>query len=87
LALKIILAVVAVALGVWLGLPGKYEKDPEELERSLEWGSGRTRHVKRVFTPLAWVQRKLSARGDRSRPRRAFHLESPEKKDDDRRRD
>jgi hypothetical protein len=78
LALKIIIGIAAVGVGVWLGLPGRYEQTPEDLERDMEWQTGRSYRVKRQFTPLAWVQRKLSARGQRSRPRQAFHLESPE---------
>jgi hypothetical protein len=78
LILKILGAVAAVALGVWLGLPGRYEADLDEIERTMESGVGRTRKVKRRFTPLAWVQRKLSARGGGSQRRRGFTLERPE---------
>ena len=78
LILKILGAVAAVAFGVWLGLPGRYQPDLEEIERSMESGTGRTRKVKRRFTPVAWVQRKLSARGGNARRRRGFNLESPD---------
>ena len=78
LILKILGAVVALALGVWLGLPGRYEPDLDEIERTMESGVGRTRKVKKRFTPLAWVQRKLSARGSAATRRRGFNLESPE---------
>ena len=81
-ALKIIGAVLAVALGIWLGLPGRYDQTPEDIERQMSWRTGRTYRVKRHFTPLAWVQRKLSARGQRTRPRQAFHMESPEDRED-----
>ena len=78
LILKIAGAVGALALGIWLGLPGRYEPDLDEIERTMELGVGRTRKVKRRFTPLAWVQRQLSARGGGSRRRRGFTLESPD---------
>lgn len=78
LILKILVAVAALALGVWLGLPGRYEVDLDEIERTMESGTGRTRKVKKRFTPLAWVQRQLSARGSRATRRRGFNLESPD---------
>lgn len=78
LILKILGAVVALALGVWLGLPGRFEPDMEEIERTMALGIGRTRKVKRRFTPLAWVQRQLSARGGGAHRRRGFNLESPD---------
>ena len=81
-ALKIIGAVLAVALGVWLGLPGRYDQTPEDIERQMSWRTGHSYRVKRHFTPLAWVQRKLSARGQRIRPRQAFRMESPEERED-----
>jgi hypothetical protein len=78
LILKILVALAALAFGVWLGLPGRYEPDMEELERTMELGIGRTRKVKRRFTPVAWLQRKLSARGGGTSRRRGFNLERPE---------
>ena len=81
-AVKIIVGVLALALGIWLGLPGRYEQTPDDIERQMSWRTGRSYRVKRHFTPLAWVQRKLSARGQRARPRQAFHMESPEEPED-----
>lgn len=78
LILKILGAVGALALGVWLGLPGRYEPDMVEMERTMELGIGRTRKVKRRFTPLAWAQRQLSARSGGANRRRGFNLESPD---------
>lgn len=83
LALKIIIGILALALGVWLGLPGRYEQRAEDIERDMEWGTGRTYRVKRHFTPMAWLQRQLKARGEKHRPRRAFQMESPDERDDD----
>lgn len=78
LLLKILGAVLAVALGIWLGLPGRYDPDLDEMERSMVLGLGRTRKVKRHFTPLAWIQRKLSPRAGEATRRRGFRLERPE---------
>lgn len=78
LLVKILGAVLAVALGVWLGLPGRYDPDMDELERNMLLGTGRTRKVKRHFTPLAWLQRKLSPRSGEAARRRRFKLERPE---------
>lgn len=79
LALKILGAVAALALGIWLGLPGRYHRDLEEIERTMEQGTGRRRPVKRAFTPTAWVHRMVSpgARRDHER-RRGFDLKRPE---------
>lgn len=47
----------------------------------MDEGGRRTRKVKRHFTPLAWIQRQVSARGGARRSpgrRRGFKLESPE---------
>lgn len=79
LALKIVIALAAVGVGIWLGLPGRYEQSLEEVERNMVIG-GRTRKVKRHFTPLAWLQRKLSARGSSPQRRRGFSLEHPDEK-------
>jgi hypothetical protein len=78
LILKVLGAVAAVALGVWLGLPGRYEADLEEIERTMESGVGRTRKVKRRFTPFAWMQRNPKARSGGAQRRRGFSLESPD---------
>jgi len=77
LVLKIVVAVAAVGLGVWLGLPGRYDQSLEDLERNMEMGRD-TQRVQRHFTPLAWLQRKATARGVLRKPRQAFRMERPE---------
>ena len=62
--LKVLGGVLALGLGVYLGLAGRYRPDFEELDEALGPG-GRTRKVKRVFTPLAWL------RGMQERPSHA----------------
>ncbi len=71
LVLKILGAVAALALGIWLGMPGRYDRRYDEIERALETPGDRPRKVKRHFTPLAWVQRKIDVGtgGGRSRSR------------------
>ena len=78
LTLQIIGAVGALALGIWLGLPGQYTQTPEEIEEIMKAGGGRTRKVKRHFTPLAWLQRKASAKSSVRRSRGGFKIERPE---------
>lgn len=80
LALKIFGALAAVAVGVWLGLPGRYDQSLEDVERNMVLGTGKTRKVKRHFTPLAWLQRKLSPRGSSAPRRRGFQLEHPDER-------
>ena len=41
-ALKIIVGVLALALGIWLGLPGRYEQTPDDIERQMSWRTGRS---------------------------------------------
>jgi hypothetical protein len=77
LVLKILVALAAVGLGIWLGLPGRYDQTLEDLERNMELGRG-SQKVQRHFTPLAWVQRKVAARGQHRKPRHAFRMERPE---------
>ncbi len=78
LVLKIVGAVLALAAGIWLGLPGRYSQTTDEIERTMDSGLGRTRKVKRHFTPFAWMQRKAPVRSRRPQTRRGFRLESPE---------
>lgn len=79
--LLILGCVLALALGIWLGLPGRYDQRVDDIERVMEQGGGRRRKVKRRMTPLAWIQRKLSAgsqaRG-RGAGRRGFKVKSPD---------
>jgi hypothetical protein len=81
-ALMILGALVALALGVWLGLPGRYTQSVEDIEKVMESGGARRRRTKRVFTPFAWMQRKPDTRGssDRLKGRggSGFRLEAPD---------
>ena len=77
--------VVGLAIGIWLGLPGRYSQTPEDIEQIMDSGGRRRRRTKRIFTPLAWMQRQISASTPSSERRRGrgggrsgFTIESPE---------
>ena len=80
----VVTGVLGLGIGIWLGMPGRYTQTPDEIERIMESGSRRRRKAKRIFTPLAWMQRQISTSGpsaDRRKKRGSrsgFKLESPE---------
>ncbi|MFO8175529.1 MAG: hypothetical protein R6T96_14675 [Longimicrobiales bacterium] len=84
LILKILGGLVALGIGLYLGMAGRYEADPSELERALGPG-GRTRKVKRSFTPLGWL-RQRQERSSHARRRggsgRHFSLVAPESQEE-----
>ena len=84
MAALILTAVVGLGIGLWLGLPGRYTQTVDEIAQIMESGEVRRRKPRRRFTPLAWMQRKASAKGGPSRQRRSgrgrsgFKLEVPD---------
>jgi hypothetical protein len=78
LTLKIFGAIAALGIGIWLGMPGRYEQTPEEIARVMELGTGRRKKVKRHFTPFAWMTRNLSARKSQPKRRGGFTVKSPD---------
>lgn len=73
LILKILGAVAALALGIWLGLPGRYERDLDEIDRALdEDGIGRARAT-RHFLVVDWFFRGLKRSQKKPQGRRHFH--------------
>ncbi len=81
LALAILGGILALALGIWLGLPGRSQPTAEEIEEAIErGGTGRRRLRKRSLSPVAWVQRKGTAEGPRARRIRGFRVEPPDQK-------
>lgn len=80
LLLKVLGGLVALGLGLYLGLAGQYKPDPEELDRALGPG-GRSKRARRSFTPLGWLRQKAE-RGSHVRrrggPSRHFSLVAPE---------
>ncbi len=80
----LVLGILGLAVGIWFGLPGRYQQTSDDIERLMERGGGtRRRRQKREISPLAWIQRKLSASGRPPKPtrRRGFRLEAPEERD------
>jgi hypothetical protein len=76
LSLKILGGLIALALGVWLGLPGRYQQSVEDIEELMDRPGGRTRKVKRHFTPMAWFHRKAPPPVRKTSPR--FKLVAPD---------
>jgi hypothetical protein len=78
LLLKILGGLVAVAIGLYLGLAGQYRPDPDEVDASLI-GKRFSKRAKRHFTPLGWLRRdeKASNRRRRTSSRR-FDLIDPD---------
>lgn len=84
LLLLILGGIAALALGFWLGLPGKYDQTPEDIEKAMDRGGARRNQVKKVFTPLDWFRK--DKRGSQRRidaGRRRFHTAVPDRKDDE----
>ncbi len=84
----VVTALVGLGLGIWLGMPGRYTQSVDDIEKVMDAGGGRRKKVKRVFTPMAWMQRNVSSKSTPSRGRRSargrgsgFKLESPEERD------
>jgi hypothetical protein len=84
----IVTALLGLALGIWLGLPGRYTQSVDDIEKIMDSGGARRRKVKRVFTPMAWLQRNASAKSKPSRGRRkgrgrsaGFRLEAPDERE------
>ena len=80
--LMVLGAIVALGVGVWLGLPGRYTQTADDIEEVMASGGARRRKVRTVFTPLAWMQRKVDVRGSRDRRKGrggpGFRLEAPD---------
>jgi hypothetical protein len=74
----LILGLIGLAIGIWLGLPGRYQQTPEDIDRLMERGGGtRRRRPKRSISPIAWLQRKLSPGRPPPSRRRGFRMEAP----------
>jgi len=70
----------ALGLGIWLGLPGRYHRDVDEIDRVMDQGGGRRKRAKRHFTPVAWMKRNVSVNTP-SRSGRRFEIRDPEDRD------
>jgi len=84
--LKALGALVALGIGIYLGMAGQYRPDPEELDQALGPG-GRSRRVRRRFTLFGWMripEERSSHRWRRRPSDRRFDLIAPDppKKDE-----
>ena len=78
----VLLAIVGLGIGIWLGMPGRDRQSVEDIERAMDEGTGRRSRsrTKRKINPLAWLRRKADPPPSRSRgsSRGGFRLESPD---------
>jgi hypothetical protein len=84
----ILTGIVGLGIGIWLGMPGRYTQSADDIQRIMETGGARRRKSKRMFTPMAWLQRRAEQSVTQDRRRRTgssgFKLESPEDRDNGR---
>ncbi len=80
--IKIILGIAALGLGIWLGLPGRYEQNDRDIERAMDQGGARRNSVRKVFTPLDWFSRSKRGSARRREPSR-FSTAAPRSKQDE----
>lgn len=75
-------ALLALGLGVWLGMPGRYTQSVDDIEKVMDAGGARRRKTKKMFTPIAWMQRHVAARGSidlrKGRGGPGFRIDKPE---------
>jgi hypothetical protein len=71
--LKILGGLLALAVGLWLGKPGRYERPQAEVDQALG-RSGPRHYTKRSFTPLDLLRKKTRA----SNRAGTFQLEDPD---------
>ena len=74
--LKILGGLAALAFGLWLGRPGRYERPQIEVDQALD-RSGPRQYTKRVFTPLDLLKKTA-----KSSARSGFSLKDPDAKPD-----
>jgi hypothetical protein len=81
-----IVGLIGLALGLWMGMPGRDRQSVEDIEHAMEKGGGSRRRLnKRSINPFAWMRRKADAKPSRARRssagRRGFKLEAPDDRD------
>ncbi|HEX9885777.1 MAG TPA: hypothetical protein VGA70_04780 [Longimicrobiales bacterium] len=81
LILKILGGIAALLLGVWLGLPGRYEQSTRDIERAMDQGGAKRRQVKRHFTFINWLHKDRKA-SERRRQRSRFKTAAPKRGSD-----
>jgi hypothetical protein len=77
-----VVALIGLAWGLWLGLPGRDRQSPDDIERAMDGSPiARRRRKKRSVNPLSWLQRKVESRPSKDRGsvgRKGFKIESPD---------
>jgi hypothetical protein len=76
LTLYIVTGVVALGLGIYLGLPGRYDQSLEEIDKRLD-EEGEHAKAERKNTVITILQRKVQPGSDRRRAaqrRKPFHF-------------
>ena len=76
LVLKIIGGLIALAIGIWLGMPGRYSQSAADIDQLMERPGRRARRAQRYFTPLDWMRRAKRSPDRLSRHR--FRLAAPD---------
>lgn len=71
LILQILGGVVALAVGIYLGMPGRFEQPAEEIEKRLGQESQKHQKAKRHFTFINALARRTSERASDRRRREA----------------
>jgi hypothetical protein len=74
-SLKVLGAVAALLLGLWLGMPGR-SQTVHDFEEKMAAGPGRRRKVKKRFVAVAWLQRQITHRSIRRE--RGFGIKAPD---------
>ena len=79
--LNIVIGLLAVGLGIYLGRPRRYTRPLDEVDKAFEEGRGRKEWTKRHFTPLDLLRNK-SKGSERRREgvRTPFRTVAPGKK-------
>jgi len=72
IALLVLGGVIALGVGIYLGLPGEYQVNRDELEDALSKTQSKHKRVKRRFTPLDYLFRKKSESSLRNKERGRF---------------
>lgn len=78
---KVVLGVLALALGIWLGLPGRYEQTHQELDEAMRRPGGRPNKARRHFMVLDWLRNERRG-SERRRQRRHFRTAAPRSDDE-----
>jgi hypothetical protein len=76
LFLKIVGGLIALAIGFYWGLSGRYRQTPEEVDQALRLRL-RSRKAKRHFTPLGWMRKDQRASHRRRRSYQPFKTTLP----------